>query len=61
MSIIIFKVIVKLDYLTDMFFNLFNSHDLLLNFSNNDIHQNNTKLKSVWLLISVINVENKFI
>ena len=44
-----------------MFFNLFNSPDLLLNFSNNDIHQNNTKLKSVWLLISVINVENKFI
>ena len=61
MSIIIFKVIVKLDYLTDVFFNLVNSHELLLNFYNNDIHQNNPKLKSVQLLIRVIDTENKFI
>ena len=41
-----FKVIVKLDYLTDVFFNLLNSHELLLNFYNKDIHQNNPKLKN---------------
>ena len=61
MSVIIFKVIVKLDHLSDAFFNLLNSHELLLNFYNNDIHQNNQKLKSVQLVIRLMDAENKFI
>ena len=61
LSIIIFKVIVKLNYLTDAFFNLLNSHELLFNFYNNDIHQNNQKLKSVKLVIRLMDAKNKFI
>ncbi len=44
-----------------MFFNLLNSHELLLNFYNNDIHQNNPKIKSLQLPIRVMSTENKFI
>ncbi len=52
---------VKLVYLTDVFFNLLNSLEFLLNFYNDHIHQNNPKLKSIQLLIRVIDAENKFI
>lgn len=51
----------KFDYLSDVFFNLLNSHEFLLNFYNNDIHQNRSKLKNVELLIRTISSNNKFI